>query len=98
MAVMLQITVLLTHLCHCINLPIGRFTLPAPRCYSLQHGPTRDCIICSSKSYTIDHTILLHTFESDSGVVRNAHMWIASFLLGREQHMLLIEFNQKIMV
>jgi hypothetical protein len=34
---------------------------------------------------TIDHTVLLETLESDFGIVGNAQNWIASFLLGREQ-------------
>ncbi len=34
---------------------------------------------------TIDHTVLLETLESDFGIVGNAQSWIASFLSGREQ-------------
>lgn len=33
----------------------------------------------------IDHTVLSETLESDFGIVGNAQNWIASFLLGREQ-------------
>ena len=35
---------------------------------------------------TIDQTVVLETLESDFGVVGNAQNWIASFLLGRKQH------------
>ena len=38
---------------------------------------------------TIDHTVLLETLESDFGIVGNAQNWIASFLLGRKQHVVI---------
>ena len=39
--------------------------------------------------HTIHHTVLLETLESDFGVVGNAQNWIASFLLGRKQHVVI---------
>lgn len=38
---------------------------------------------------TIDHTVLLETLESDLGIVGNSQNWIVSFLLEREQRVII---------